>query len=163
MTDLVDIQLADSSAKTPNAQHIRGWVAAVFTILERSPLALTVRVIGEEEMAKLNRRYRGRNQSTNVLSFPIEPLPGMRTDLLGDIIVCGPVVDREAAIQHKSPMGHWAHMVVHGLLHLFGYNHESDQDAMVMEALEKSVLEELGYSDPYQGEYDSNTDSRAQI
>ena len=161
MTDLVDIQLADSSAKTPDAQHIRGWVAAVFTTLGRSPLALTVRVIGEEEMAKLNRRYRGRNQSTNVLSFPIEPLPGMRTDLLGDIVVCGPVVDREAAIQHKSPMGHWAHMVVHGLLHLFGYDHESDQDAMAMEALEKSMLEGLGYSDPYQGEYDSSTDSRA--
>jgi len=159
--DLVDIQLADSSAKTPDAQHIRGWVAAVFTTLERSPLALTVRVIGEEEMAKLNRRYRGRNQSTNVLSFPIEPLPGMRTDLLGDIVVCGPVVDREAAIQHKSPMGHWAHMVVHGLLHLFGYDHQSGQDATVMETLEKSVLKGLGYSDPYQGEYDSSTDSRA--
>ena len=161
MTDLVDIQLADSSTRTPDAQRIRGWVAAVFTALGRSPLALTVRVIDEEEMAKLNRRYRGRNQSTNVLSFPIEPLPGMCTDLLGDIVVCGPVVDREAAIQHKSSMDHWAHMVVHGLLHLFGYNHESDQDAMVMEALEKSVLEGLGYSDPYQGEYDSSTDPRA--
>ena len=161
MTDSVNIQLADDSATTPDAQQIRGWGAAVFTTLERSALSLTVRVIGEEEMAKLNRRYRGRNQSTNVLSFPIEPLPGMCTDLLGDIVVCGPVVDREAVIQHKSPMGHWAHMVVHGLLHLFGYNHESDQDAMVMEALEKSVLEGLGYSDPYQGEYDSSTDSRA--
>ena len=161
MTGVVDIQLADGSTKTPDAQQIRDWVAAVFTTLERSPLSLTVRVVGEEEMAKLNRRYRGRNQSTNVLSFPIEPLPGIRTDLLGDIVVCGPVVDREAAIQHKSPMGHWAHMVVHGLLHLFGYNHESDQDAMVMEALEKSVLEGLGYSDPYQGEYDRSTNSRA--
>ena len=161
MTGVVDIQLADGSAKTPDARHIRGWVAAVFTTLERSPLSLTVRVVGEEEMAKLNRRYRGRNQSTNVLSFPIEPLPGIRTDLLGDIVVCGPVVDREAVIQHKSPMSHWAHMVVHGLLHLFGYDHESDQDAMAMEALEKSLLEGLGYSDPYQGEYDSSTDSRA--
>ena len=161
MTGVVDIQLADGSTKTPDAQQIRGWVAAVFTTLERSPLSLTVRVVGEEEMVKLNRRYRGRNQSTNVLSFPIEPLPGMRTDLLGDNVVCGPVVDREAAIQHKSPMGHWAHMVVHGLLHLFGYTHESNQDALAMEALEKSVLEGLGYSDPYQGEYDSSTDSRA--
>jgi probable rRNA maturation factor len=161
VTDLVDIQLADSSVKTPDAQHIRGWVAAVFTTLERSPLALTVRVVGEEEMAKLNQRYRGQNQSTNVLSFPIEPLPDIRTDLLGDIVVCGPVVDREAAIQHKSPIGHWAHMVVHGLLHLFGYDHESDQDATTMEGLEKSVLEGLGYSDPYQGEHDNSTDSRA--
>ena len=161
MTDLVDIQLADCSAETPDAQRIRGWVAAVFMILERSPLALTVRVIGEEEMAKLNRRYRGRNQSTNVLSFPIEPLLGMRTDLLGDIVVCGPVVDREAAIQHKPPMGHWAHMVVHGMLHLCGYDHESDQEATAMETLEKSVLGGLGYSDPYQGGHDSGTNSHA--
>ena len=161
MTDLVDIQLADSSVKTPDAQHIRGWVAAVFTTLERSPLALTVRVVGEEEMAKLNRRYRGRNQPTNVLSFPIESLPGMHTDLLGDIVVCGPVVDREAAIQHKSPMGHWAHIVVHGMLHLFGYDHESDQEATAMETLEKSVLGRLGFSDPYKGEHDSGTNSHA--
>ena len=161
MTDLVDIQLADGSAKSPDAQQIRGWVAAVFTTLERAPLALTVRIVGEEEMAKLNRRYRGRNQPTNVLSFPIEPLPGMCTDLLGDIVVCGPVVDREAAIQNKPPMGHWAHMVVHGMLHLFGYDHESDQEAMAMETLEKSVLKGLGFSDPYQGEHGSGTDSDA--
>jgi probable rRNA maturation factor len=147
--DLVEIQLADGSTKTPNAQQIRGWVAAVFTALERSPLALTVRVVDEEEMAKLNRQYRGRNQPTNVLSFPMDPLPGIGTDLLGDIVVCGPVVDREAEIQHKLPTGHWAHMVVHGMLHLFGYDHESDQDATAMEALEKSVLVGLGFSDPY--------------
>ena len=161
MTDLIDIQLADGSAKTPDAQQIRDWVAAVFTALERSPLALTVRVVGEKEMAKLNRRYRGQNQLTNVLTFPIEPLPGICTDLLGDIVVCGPVVDQEAAIQHKPPMGHWAHMVVHGMLHLFGYDHESDQEATAMETLEKSVLEGLGFSDPYQGEYNSGTNSHA--
>ena len=161
MTDLVDVQLTDGSAKTPDAQQIRGWVAAVFTTLERSPLALTVRVVGEEEMTKLNRRYRGRDQPTNVLSFPIEPLPGMCTDLLGDIVVCGPVVDREATIQHKPPMDHWAHMVVHGMLHLFGYDHESDQEATAMETLEKSVLEGLGFSDPYQGEHDSGASSHA--
>ena len=161
MTDLVDIQLADNSVKAPDAQHIRGWVAAVFTTLERPPLALTVRVVGEEEMTKLNHRHRGRNQPTNVLSFPIEPLPGMCTDLLGDIVVCGPVVDRDAEIQHKLPIGHWAHMVVHGMLHLFGYDHDSDQEATAMETLEKSVLEELGFSDPYQGEHDSGTNLHA--
>ena len=157
MTDSVNIQLADGSAKTPDVQQIRSWVSAVFTALERSPLALTIRVVGEEEMAELNRRYRGRNQPTNVLSFPIEPLPDMCTDLLGDIVVCGPVVDREATIQHKPLIGHWAHMVVHGLLHLFGYDHENDQKATAMETLEKSVLERLGYSDPYHGEHDSGT------
>ena len=157
MTDAVDIQLTDSSATTPDARQIRSWVGAVFTILERSPLALTVRVVGEEEMTKLNQRHRGRNQPTNVLSFPIEALPGMCTDLLGDIVVCGPVVNREAAIQHKLPMSHWAHMVVHGMLHLLGYDHKSDQEATAMETLEKSVLEGLGYSDPYHGEHVSGT------
>ena len=159
MTAPVDIELTYGSAKTPDAEQIRGWVAAVFTALERSPLGLTVRVVGEEEMSKLNRRYRGRNQPTNVLSFPIDPLPGICTDLLGDIVVCGPVVDREAAIQHKPPIDHWAHMVVHGMLHLFGYDHESDQEATAMETLEKSVLEGLGFSDPYQGECDTGTNS----
>ena len=120
-----------------------------------------MRVVGEEEMAQLNRRYRGRNQPTNVLSFPIEPLPGICTNLLGDIVVCGPVVDREAAIQRKPPMSHWAHMVVHGMLHLFGYDHESDQEATAMERLEKSVLEGLGFSDPYHGEHGSGTNSNA--
>ena len=162
MIDAVDIQVADGSVTTPDAQQIRSWVAAVFTTLKRSPLALTVRVVGEEEMTKLNRRHRGRNQPTNVLSFPIEPLPGICTDLLGDIVVCGPVVDREALIQHKLPMSHWAHMVVHGMLHLFGYDHESDQEATAMETLEKSVLKGLGYSDPYKGEDDSGTNSHAQ-
>ena len=161
MTDLVDVQLADGSTKTPDAQQIQDWVAAVFAALERSPLPMTVRIVGEEEMAKLNRRYRGQNQPTNVLSFPMEPLPGICTDLLGDIVVCGPVVDREAAIQHKLPMSHWAHMVVHGMLHLVGYDHESDQEATAMETLEKSVLQGLGYSDPYQGEHDSGTNSHA--
>lgn len=161
MTDLVDIQLADGSAKTPDAQQIRDWVAAVFTALERSPLALTLRIVGEEEMAKLNRRYRGLNQPTNVLSFPVEPLPGVCTDLLGDIVVCGPVVNQEAAIQQKLPMGHWAHMVVHGVLHLFGYDHESDQEATAMETLEIFVLERLGFSDPYLEGQGNGTNSHA--
>ena len=108
-------------------------------------------------MAKLNLRYRGQNQLTNVLSFPNEPLPGISANLLGDIVVCAPVVDREATIQNKPPMGHWAHMVVHGMLHLFGYDHESDQEAVAMETLEISVLKGLGFSDPYRGQDDSRT------
>jgi probable rRNA maturation factor len=149
VTDPIEIQLVHRSSTTPDARQIRRWVAAVFTTLERSPLALTVRVVDEEEMTELNLRYRGRNQPTNVLSFPIEHLPGVCTDLLGDIVVCGPVVDQEATVHHKLPMGHWAHMVVHGMLHLFGYDHQSDRETTTMETLEKSVLDRLGYSNPY--------------
>ena len=164
MTDLVEIQLAYGADNVPDDQQIRGWVLAVFTALERPPLALTVRIVNEEEMTKLNRRYRGRNKPTNVLSFPVEPLPNfpnMCADLLGDIVICGPVVDREATVQHKSRMGHWAHMVVHGMLHLCGYDHDSDQEVTLMEALEKTVLKGLGFSDPYQSEYDSYTNTHA--
>ena len=158
---LVDIQVEDRSSEVPDERQLSGWIETIFSVLKRSPTALTIRIVDEEEMKELNRRYRGKNRSTNVLSFPFEPLPNVDVDLLGDIVLCGTVVAREATTQKKSLMGHWAHMIVHGMLHLFGYDHESDQEATVMEALEKSVLEGLGYSDPYQGKYDSSTDSRA--
>ena len=149
MTDLVEIQLIDSSVETPDAEQIRSWVSAVFTILKRSPLALTVRVVGEEEMAKLNGRYRGRKQPTNVLSFPFDDLPGVSSGILGDILVCPAVLRREVADSTTSLDAHWAHMVIHGVLHLCGYDHQSDRDATVMEGLERDVLKVLGLPDPY--------------
>lgn len=145
MTSLVDIQVVDTSSKVPNMEKIRSWTVAVFSILERPPLALTVRIVGEEEMIDLNLRYRGKEQSTNVLSFPFESLPDLCIDLLGDVIVCGPVVEREAMSQHKSLMRHWAHLIVHGMLHLFGYDHQNEQQAEIMEQLEKKVLAQLGF------------------
>ena len=151
----------DGSTETPDIQQIRSWIAAVFTALKCPPLALTVRVVGEEEMAELNQRYRGQDQPTNVLSFPFEPLPDICTDLLGDVVVCGSVIGREAAIQHKSLVDHWAHTIVHGMLHLFGYDHQSDQEAIAMETLEKSVLDQLGFPDPYQEEHNNCTNSHA--
>jgi probable rRNA maturation factor len=160
--DLVEIQRADYSTEMPDVQQIRDWISVVFETLNRVPLALTIRVVCEEEMTELNRRYRGQDQATNVLSFPFRPLPGICTDLLGDIVVCGPMLEREAAFQHKQPIGHWAHMIVHGMLHLFGYDHQNNQEAIVMETLETSVLDQLGFPDPYQVEYNSGTKSHAQ-
>ena len=155
MTDLVDIQLVDDSAKTPDAQQIRGWVAAVFTTLERSPLALTVRVVGEEEMAKLNRRYRGRDQPTNVLSFPSAgteepPAPPGEPIILGDIIVAFETSAAEAKQQGKPLADHFCHLIVHGMLHLLGFDHQTDIMANAMEALEIKVLAGLDITNPYE-------------
>ena len=154
MEDLVDIQLAaDTDIELPDDEKIKGWVMAVFTALEQKPLALTVRVVGEKEMTALNLRYRNQDRSTNVLSFPFEQPPGTSMELLGDIVVCGVVVDREAVLQQKPLLAHWAHIIVHGVLHLYGYNHQQDHAATTtMETLEISILEKLGFRDPYQTE-----------
>jgi len=146
---LVDIQVEDRSSKVPDESQLLGWIETIFSVLKRSPTALTIRIVDEEEMKELNRRYRGKNRSTNVLSFPFEPLPNVDVDLLGDIVLCGSVVAREARTQKKLLMGHWAHMIVHGMLHLFGYDHETDYQEKQMERVEQKLLARLGFSDLY--------------
>ena len=146
---LVDIQVEDRSSKAPDESQLSDWIETIFSVLKCPPTALTIRIVDEEEMTELNRRYRGENRSTNVLSFPFEPLPKIDVDLLGDIVLCGSVVAREAMTQKKSLMGHWAHMIVHGMLHLFGYDHETDCQAKEMEGVEQKLLARLGFSDLY--------------
>jgi probable rRNA maturation factor len=104
----------------PDNVAIRDWVAAA---LGAEDINVTVRIVDEEEMTELNQRYRHKTGSTNVLSFPYEKLPSVETNFLGDIVVCAPVVEREAREQNKTQLSHWAHMVVHGALHLQGYDH----------------------------------------
>jgi probable rRNA maturation factor len=111
---------------------------------------LCVRIVDEPEMRALNARYRGKDYATNVLAFPAELPPGVELPLLGDIAVCAPVVNREAEAQRKAPRAHWAHMLVHGTLHLLGHDHERARDAAAMEALEKRILAGLDFPDPYQ-------------
>ncbi|HSG64362.1 MAG TPA: rRNA maturation RNase YbeY [Gammaproteobacteria bacterium] len=116
---------------------------------------LTIRIVDEAESAELNHRYRGKKGATNVLSFVgTEPssTPAEHERLLGDLVVCAPVVVREAAAQGKSVEAHWAHIVLHGALHLLGYDHESDAGAEVMERREKELLAVLGFPDPYADE-----------
>ncbi len=110
---------------------------------------LTVRIVDGAEAAELNRRYRGRSGPTNVLSFPFDGMPGVDLPLLGDIVVCAPVVVREAREQGKPERAHWAHIVVHGVLHLLGYDHVEPEQARIMEGLEKQILGKLGIPDPY--------------
>jgi probable rRNA maturation factor len=143
------LQRAAASTRLPKAAEVRRWALAALAGFERSRAELGVRLVEEDESAQLNERYRGKPGPTNVLSFPFEDPPGVETDIIGDLVICVPVVEREAAERDMPVQAHWAHMVVHGVLHLRGYDHERDDDARVMEALETEILAGLGYQDPY--------------
>ena len=126
-----------------------GVARAALKGLRRRRVALGMRIVGNAESAALNGRFRRKSHPTNVLSFPFEAPPGTRSDILGDLVICAPVVRREAHTQRKPVKAHWAHMVVHGILHLRGYDHRKRQDAAVMEKMEIRLLKELGYANPY--------------
>ncbi|RTL55800.1 MAG: rRNA maturation RNase YbeY [Rhodocyclaceae bacterium] len=137
------VQYACNSDQLPSRPRIRRWVKAA---IER-PAEVTVRFVDADEGRSLNHDYRGKDYATNVLSFPYETAP----TVLGDLVVCLPVVLREAQEQGKTADAHFAHMIVHGILHLHGYDHEAGKkDAEEMEAKERTILARLGYADPYQ-------------
>ena len=146
----VTVQRATAGDGVPTPPEVRKWARAALTANVRGEL--TVRIVDERESAELNARYRGKAGPTNVLSFRAEP-PAVDADdeLLpyGDVVICAEVVAREAREQGKALAAHWAHMVVHGALHLQGYDHENSRDAGIMEARERAVLNELGFPDPY--------------
>jgi probable rRNA maturation factor len=150
----LDLQVVSALPGVPGARAFRQWARAALGRAAGSR-SLVIRVVDEAEGRDLNHRFRGIDRPTNVLSFPFEGPPGLETGLLGDLVVCAPVVQREALEQGKSARAHWAHMVVHGVLHLMGYDHANDHEAAVMEAREREVLAELGFGDPYATEQDS--------
>ena len=147
MIDL-DLQIASDSAHLPTATDFRLWAQAA--LAGHDGAELTIRIVDEAESAELNEGYRHKQGPTNVLSFPFEAPPGVALPLLGDIIICAPVVERQAAEQGKAPAAHWAHMVVHGCLHLLGHDHIEESEAQAMESLETDILSGLGYPDPYE-------------
>jgi len=151
----VDVQIASDSAGIPPGNRIRAWVrAAVSTAIPDSGGDVTVRVVDESEMRTLNREFRHKDEPTNVLSFPAGDADGLPPGVaaaLGDIVVCAPVVAREAAEQDKAVVDHWGHMLVHGTLHLLGHDHVGTREARRMEALERSILATFGIADPYRG------------
>jgi probable rRNA maturation factor len=133
----------------PAAASVRRWVAAAL-VGQRRAIELSVRFVDSDEGRTLNRDFRGRDYATNVLSFPAELPPGVRSPLLGDLVICAPVVALEAIAQEKPLSRHYAHLVVHGCLHLLGMDHErSEADAEAMEAKERAILARLGIPDPY--------------
>ena len=148
MTLTVEVQLAVDGATVPSRQEFTAWARAAWRDGAQDA-EVVVRVTDEAESRRLNHDYRGADKATNVLSFGFDPLPGMEFHHIGDVVICAPVVEREAREQGKRPQAHWAHMVVHGMLHLQGYDHETDQQADDMEALETNILAGLGYPAPY--------------
>ena len=144
----VDVQDASGSQSVPEPRRIKNWVIHA---LSREALGeITVRVVTETEGSHLNEVYRHGVGPTNVLTFPAEfAVPGLVADAvsLGDIVVCAPVIEREANFQGIELDAHWAHMVIHGVLHLMGFDHQTSEDAVIMEAREKKLLEGLGFTD----------------
>jgi probable rRNA maturation factor len=142
------VQYACGRAGVPRATSLRAWADAALDARRGVAQAeVVIRVVGGTESARLNRRYRHKQGPTNVLSFPYAA--PARGALHGDLVICAPLVRREARAQGKTPVAHWAHLVVHGILHLRGYDHIRRRDAVVMERLEKVVLKGLGFADPY--------------
>jgi probable rRNA maturation factor len=149
MTHGVDVQIACDEDGLPDKKKLRAWACAAIGSL-RDNADLTVRIVDEAEMERLNYDYRHKTGPTNVLSFPFDAPEAVDIPLLGDIVICASIVRREAVEQSKSVNDHWAHMVVHGALHLLGFDHEQAREAQEMEAMETRILAELGIGNPYE-------------
>ena len=134
----LSVQYASNSEPIPSRPLFRKWVKASLLM----PAKITIRIVGEEEGRELNRTFRGKDYATNVLTF-------VYGEGEGDIVICSPVIEKEASEQDKELESHYAHMTVHGALHLQGYDHESEEEAETMECLEKEIMARLGYPDPY--------------
>lgn len=143
----ITVQIATDDANVPAATALERWASHVLDH-ERTRGELTLRIVGLEEGRQLNSQWRGRDQATNVLAFPLAE-PDFEPRLLGDIVICAPVANAECSADAAAREAHWAHLAIHGVLHLLGYDHEIAGDAVVMESRERTILAELGYPDPY--------------
>lgn len=148
----VDIEIASASQQIPDSTLIEQWIGAALAQVEsfnRADAEVSLYIVDEDEGQSLNQQYRAKDYPTNVLSFPADLPEELNLPLLGDLVVCAPVVEREALEQQKTLTAHWAHMLVHGTLHLLGFDHIDDDEAEAMEALETRILTSLGFDAPY--------------
>ena len=151
MTAQVDYQRACETGQfIPDEAQVNAWASHVFDVEGVSSQELTIRFVDDDESQALNFQFRGKDKPTNVLSFPFECPPDIPVNLLGDLVVCVPVIHREAAEQKKNVEHHYAHMIVHGILHLLGFDHQNDEEAEEMETREIHILSQLEIDDPYQ-------------
>ncbi|MGI9277602.1 MAG: rRNA maturation RNase YbeY [Endozoicomonas sp.] len=148
----VDLQVASDSQQLPSQSDLEHWALAAVNGCRdsREEAEISLRIVDIEEGAELNEHWRQKTGPTNVLSFPSDLPAELQLPLLGDLVVCAPVVEREAEEQKKALQAHWAHMIVHGTLHLLGYDHIEESEAEEMEALESIIIRQLGFPDPYE-------------
>jgi len=144
----IEIQAVFDSADQPDRQQIQLWVDTALDDYDHDT-EIVVRIVGVEESAELNEQYRHKSGPTNILSFPVDVPEGIELDLLGDLVICAPVVEKEALEQDKPLAHHWAHIIVHGVLHLLGYDHIDDDEAELMENKEIAILNKLHINNPY--------------
>ena len=149
MSMTLHIQNMTDSKRLPDEKQFRQWAEQALTP-EHGNAEITLRIVDEQEGQALNNTWRNRDNATNVLSFPVGEPIAQAPELLGDIVICAPVVEREASEQGKASEAHWAHLTVHGVLHLQGFDHESDDDAEIMETMEIQILNNMGYPNPYE-------------
>jgi len=156
-TPIIDLQIAsENSEGLPTLEQFTHWVETALAFEAQTgdfpETEMTIRIVDEEESQTLNREYRGKDYPTNVLSFPFEVPEGIELPLLGDLVICRQVMEREAKEQQISLSSHWAHLAVHGTLHLLGYDHIEEAEAEEMEGLETQIMQKLGFEDPYLSE-----------
>lgn len=150
MSIILDFQLASNASGIPSEAQFQQWLDAAVTPFQDNA-EVTIRIVDEAESQQLNFDYREKDKPTNVLSFPFQQPPGIEElPLLGDLVICAQVVEREANEQNKPLAAHWAHMVVHGCLHLLGFDHITEDEAQEMEAEEIQILADLGFPNPYE-------------
>ena len=147
--NVLEIQNESQSSLIPQKKQFKYWLDAVLKN-DNQDSEIVIRIVDKDEMIKFNEQYRDKIGSTNILSFPFEVPVGVESELLGDLLVCAPVVEEEAELQNKKLEQHWAHLIIHGILHLLGYNHSDDVEAEEMEALEINILSTIGINNPYQ-------------
>lgn len=163
MNVTIDLINACTDSMLPSDQKFQQWTESAMTAVSAvqdttvaDNTELSIRLVDEAESAFLNESFRQKQGATNILSFPFAGIKGTDINLLGDIAICAPLVKKEAAEQNKSIESHWAHLTIHGVLHLYGYDHEKDATAEQMEALEISIMDSLGYSNPYESDVTGN-------
>jgi probable rRNA maturation factor len=143
------LQFASASLCIPDESELIKWIEKILQLIENKQNNVIIRLVDEAESQALNKQFRGKDRPTNVLSFPSEVPRDIEPDYLGDIVICAPVVEQEARDQNKVLNAHWAHMLVHGLLHLKGYDHLNTLEAEEMESREKQILQAMDFPDPY--------------